>query len=478
MTAINQIWTIANEVRGAVDGWDFKHFVLGTLCYRYLSEDFTDYMQGVIPTNNYTGMSDETFSDEEIDSAITAKGYFIYPSQLFANVAFNAANNDRLGSDLADILESIENSASGYPSEMHFKGLFAEFNVNSGRLGNSTEDRNLRLALVLRGISDLKFQDGCTHEQYGDVCDVLINSYAANSGIAGAQLQTPSGVSQLLVQLATHKQTTINKIYDPAAGSGSLLLKVTNPPNMFQIENGIYGQEINRSTYIIARMNMLMHGIPYNRFNIAHGNTLVDPQFRNDSKCDAIVSNPPYSTKWIGDENMSLIQDQRYAPAGILAPKSKADLAFILHSLDYLSNKGRAAIVCHPAVLYRPGAECKIRRYLIENNYVEAVIALPPHVIYGTPTGMNILVLSKNKTDERIQFIDASSLFGSEAVKEMNVITDGHIAQIVGAFDHKVDFEGLSVSVGNAIVAAKEFSLSVGDYLVSNAASSASIVVH
>jgi type I restriction enzyme M protein len=474
MTSIQQraelqrrIWQIANDVRGAVDGWDFKQYVLGTLFYRFISENFIDYITGGDSGVNYAAMADD---DKNIaaakDDAIKTKGYFIYPSQLFVNVAANANRKESLNTDLANIFSAIESSANGYPSEQDIKGLFADFDTTSNRLGNTVKDKNARLAAVLKGVADLDF-GGCldaSHiDLFGDAYEFLISNYAANAGKSGGEFFTPQHVSKLIAQLAMHKQTSVNKIYDPACGSGSLLLQAKKHFDEHLIEDGFFGQEINHTTYNLARMNMFLHNVNYDKFNIQLGNTLEEPHFADDRPFDAIVSNPPYSVKWIGSDDPTLINDERFAPAGVLAPKSKADFAFVLHALNYLSAKGRAAIVCFPGIFYRGGAEQKIRQYLVDNNYVESVISLAPNLFFGTTIAVNILVLSKHKTDTTTQFIDASGLFKKET--NNNVLLDAHIEQIMAVFDSKADVDHFALSVPLEKVVANDYNLSVSSYV-------------
>ena len=447
----SQIWKIANEVRGSVDGWDFKQYVLGTLFYRFISENFSNYIEGGDESVNYAELDDKIITKEIIDDAIKTKGYFIYPSQLFSNIAKNANTNESLNTDLKAIFDAIENSASGYPSEKDIKGLFADFDTTSNRLGNTVKDKNARLAAVIKGIEGLDFGNFEDNQidLFGDAYEYLISNYAANAGKSGGEFFTPQSVSKLIAKLATHGLTTINKIYDPAAGSGSLLLQAKKQFDNHVIQEGFFGQEINHTTYNLARMNMFLHNVNYDKFNIALGNTLTAPQFGDEKPFDAIVSNPPYSINWIGSDDPTLINDDRFAPAGVLAPKSKADFAFVLHCLSYLSGRGRAAIVCFPGIFYRGGAEQKIRKYLVDNNFVETVISLAPNLFYGTSIAVNILVLSKHKTDTKIQFIDAS---GEEFYKKEtnnNVLSQEHIDAIMQLFDSKEEKEYVSQNVDN-----------------------------
>lgn len=462
-----RIWQIANDVRGSVDGWDFKQYVLGALFYRFISENFADYIEAGDKSINYAGLTDDNPILATIkDDTIKAKGFFIYPSQLFANVVKTAHTNPNLNTDLANIFKAIESSAIGYDSEDDIKGLFADFDTTSNRLGNTVVDKNKRLSAVLKGVSELDFGDFGDNQidLFGDAYEFLISNYAANAGKSGGEFFTPQHVSKLIAKLALYGQARVNKIYDPACGSGSLLLQAKKQFDEHVIEEGFFGQEINHTTYNLARMNMFLHNINYDKFHIELGDTLLNPHLQNDKPFDAIVSNPPYSVKWIGSDDPVLINDERFAPAGVLAPKSKADFAFILHALNYLSAKGRAAIVSFPGIFYRGGAEAKIRQYLVDNNYVETVIALAPNLFFGTSIAVNILVLNKGKTnDNRVQFIDASELFKKET--NNNILTDEHIDTIMTLFADKVDVAHQVAMVDYDAIKANDYNLAVSSYV-------------
>ena len=467
-----QIWAIANDVRGSVDGWDFKQYVLGTLFYRFISENFADYIEGGDDSINYAALGDDVITDDIKTDAIKTKGYFVYPSQLFATIAKGANNNESLNTDLATIFAAIESSANGYPSEQDIKGLFADFDTTSNRLGNTVKDKNSRLSAVLKGVAGLDFGhdffvegEASQIDLFGDAYEFLISNYAANAGKSGGEFFTPQHVSKLIAQLAMHKQTSVNKIFDPACGSGSLLLQAKKHFDAHIIEDGFFGQELNHTTYNLARMNMFLHNINYDKFNIQLGNTLTEPHFGDDKPFDAIVSNPPYSVKWIGSDDPTLINDDRFSPAGVLAPKSKADFAFVLHALSYLSSKGRAAIVCFPGIFYRGGAEQKIRKYLIDNNYVETVISLAPNLFYGTTIAVTILVLSKSKTDTNTQFIDASGADFFKKETNNNVMKDAHIAHIMDVFDSKENIDHVAKSAPFDAIAENDYNLSVSSYV-------------
>lgn len=461
------IWKIADDVRGAVDGWDFKQYILGTLFYRYISEHFTHWIEQGDANVCYATLPDEVITPDIKDNAIRTNGYFIYPSQLFENILKDIDNNPNLNTDLAAIFSAIENSANGYASEHDIKGLFADFDITSSRLGGTVEEKNRRLASVLKGIASIDFGSADKHEidLFGDAYEFLISNYAANAGKSGGEFFTPQNVSKLIAQLALSGQESVNKIYDPACGSGSLLLQAKKQFDLHQIEEGFFGQEINHTTYNLARMNMFLHNINYDKFDITRGDTLLHPMYGDERPFDAIVSNPPYSIKWIGTDDPTLINDERFAPAGVLAPKSKADFAFVLHSLNYLSAKGRAAIVCFPGIFYRGGAEQKIRKYLVDNNYVETVIALADNLFYGTSIAVCILVLSKHKCDTTTQFIDAT---GEEFFKKEtnnNVLTDPHIQRILSIFEQKEEVPHIATAVDNSQIAENDYNLSVTSYV-------------
>lgn len=461
------IWRIANEVRGAVDGWDFKQFVLGTLFYRFISEHFTTFIEAGDESVDYVHLPDDVITPEIKDDATKTKGYFIYPSQLFCNIAKGANNNPNLNTDLAAIFDAIESSANGYDSEHDIKGLFADFDTTSNRLGNTVKEKNKRLAAVIKGVESLDFGnfEDSEIDLFGDAYEFLISNYAANAGKSGGEFFTPQNVSKLIARLAMYGQETVNKIYDPACGSGSLLLQAKRQFDTHVIEDGFFGQEINHTTYNLARMNMFLHNINYDKFDIALGDTLLHPQYGDQKPFDAIVSNPPYSVNWVGSDDPTLINDDRFAPAGVLAPKSKADFAFVLHALSYLSARGRAAIVCFPGIFYRGGAEQKIRKYLVDNNFVETVIALPPNLFYGTSIAVNILVLSKHKMTPTTQFINASGEDFFKKETNNNILLPEHIERIVSIFGNKDEVDHVATSVDNNTIAENDYNLSVGTYV-------------
>lgn len=463
------IWAIADEMRGSVDGWDFKSYILGMLFYRYISENITNYInKGEWESGNkdfnYADLDDVRAEDAR-NEMVGVKGFFILPSQLFCNVCKVCDADPDLNMTLEKIFAAIENSAKGSESEDDFKGLFADLDVNSNKLGTTVVKRNEKLVKLLRGVQSMKLGDyqNNTIDAFGDAYEYLMGMYASNAGKSGGEFYTPQEVSELLTKIATVGKTEVNKVYDPACGSGSLLLKAAKILGKDNVRQGFFGQEINLTTYNLCRINMFLHDIDYDKFDIACEDTLLSPQHWDDEPFEMIVSNPPYSIHWKGDDDITLINDPRYAPAGVLAPKSKADLAFIMHSLAWLATNGTAAIVCFPGVMYRGGAEKKIRQYLIDNNYVDCIIQLPDNLFFGTSIATCIMVLKKSKKDNATLFIDASK----ECVKitNNNKLTPENIEHIVQMFADRKDVKYQCKLVGNDVIAEGDYNLSVSSYV-------------
>ena len=465
-----KIWAIADNVRGAVDGWDFKQYILGILFYRFISENITEFFNAAEREAgdldfNYAEISDEDAEKDFRPNTVEDKGFFILPSQLFENVVKNASDNENLNTDLANIFKAIEGSAVGFPSEDAIKGLFEDVDTTSNRLGGTVAEKNKRLTDILKGIAEINFGDFQSNDidAFGDAYEYLISNYASNAGKSGGEFFTPQTVSKLLARLVMDGKTSINKVYDPTCGSGSLLLQMKKQFEDHIIEDGFYGQEINMTNFNLARMNMFLHNVNYNNFSIKRGDTLLNPLHNEEKPFDAIVSNPPYSIKWVGDADPTLINDERFAPAGKLAPKSYADFAFIMHSLSYLSSKGRAAIVCFPGIFYRKGAERTIRKYLIDNNFIDCVIQLPENLFFGTSIATCILVMSKNKTENKVFFIDASKEFKKET--NNNILEEKNIDAIVEEFRNRTDVEYFSRYVDVSEIEENDYNLSVSTYV-------------
>ena len=463
------IWKIANELRGSVDGWDFKQYVLGLLFYRFISENIENYVNENQRKAGENGFEYRNLSDEDAlngkSQILEEKGFFILPSELFCNVRKTAKNNDNLNVVIANIFDNIESSARGTASEDDVKGLFDDFDVKGNKLGNTVEERNEKLAKMLDAIGDLKlgdYQDN-TIDTFGDAYEFLMTMYASNAGKSGGEFFTPQEVGELLARIVIMDKKEVNKVYDPACGSGGLLLKFAKILGKENVKQGFFGQEINLTTYNLARINMFLHDINYNNFSIVREDTLIHPAHWDDEPFDAIVSNPPYSIKWAGKSNPILINDERYAPAGVLAPESKADLAFTMHMLSWLSSKGTASIVEFPGVLYRSGAEQKIRQYMVDNNFVDTVIQLPPDLFFGTGIATCILVLKKNKSDNNILFVDASS----ECVRttNKNKLSSENINNIINLLKKRETVEDKSYLATYDEIVSLDYNLSVNSYL-------------
>lgn len=478
------IWSIADDLRGSIDGWDFKQYILGIMFYRYISENITNYInegerKAGDTTFDYAKLED-SIAETERENLVKEKGFFILPSELFTNVVKNAKSElatfidsegktksikENLNEYLEIIFNNIENSAKGAESEDDFSGLFDDIDINSNKLGATVIKRNEKLLKILDGIASINlgnYQDN-NIDAFGDAYEFLMAMYASNAGKSGGEYYTPQEVSELLTRLAIVGKTTVNKVYDPACGSGSLLLKSAKILGKDNVINGFYGQEINLTTYNLCRINMFLHDIDYDKFNVVCEDTLVSPQHLEEEPFEVIVSNPPYSIKWEGDSNAILINDPRYSPAGVLAPKGKADFAFIMHTLSCLATNGTASIVCFPGILYRGGAEQKIRKYLIDNNFVDAIIQLPDNLFFGTSIATCIMVLKKSKNDNSTLFIDATK----ECVKvtNNNQLTDENISNILDIFTNREDVEHTSRLVSNKEIKENDYNLSVSTYV-------------
>lgn len=463
------IWRIANDLRGAVDGWDFKSYVLGMLFYRFISENLTAYLNG---HERKAGRADFDYAALDDKAAefgrketVREKGFYILPSELFVNVRQRAKGDANLNETLEKVFRNIEGSAVGADSEDDLKGLFDDLDVNSAKLGQTVAKRNEKLVKLLDAIGDLALGDFAdnTIDAFGDAYEYLMSMYASSAGKSGGEFFTPQEVSELLARITVVDKTEVNKVYDPACGSGSLLLQFAKVLGRDKVRQGFFGQEINLTTYNLCRINMFLHDVNFEKFDIAHGDTLTDPAHWDDEPFEAIVSNPPYSTKWDGDANALLINDPRYAPAGVLAPKSKADLAFTMHMLSWLAVNGTAAIVQFPGVLYRSGAEAKIRKYLVDNNYIDTVIQLPPDLFFGTTIATCVIVLRKSKSDNKTLFINASDQFAR--VGNKNKLSPEHRQTILKAFVSRADSDHFARLVDNAQVAENGYNLSVSSYV-------------
>lgn len=478
------IWSIADDLRGSVDGWDFKQYILGIMFYRYISENITNYInegerKAGDTTFDYAKLKDSE-AESERANLVKEKGFFIRPSELFCNVIKSAKSDsatftdvegktksvkDNLNEYLEMIFNNIENSAKGAESEDDFSGLFDDIDVNSNKLGSTVAKRNEKLVKILDGIAGINlgnYQDN-NIDAFGDAYEFLMSMYASNAGKSGGEFYTPQEVSELLTRLAIVGKTSVNKVYDPACGSGSLLLKSAKILGKDNVRNGFFGQEINLTTYNLCRINMFLHDIDYDKFNIACEDTLVSPQHWDDEPFEVIVSNPPYSIKWEGDDNSVLINDPRYSPAGVLAPKGKADFAFIMHSLSWLATNGTASIVCFPGILYRGGAEQKIRKYLVDNNFIDCIIQLPENLFFGTSIATCIMVMKKGKKDNNILFIDASEEYIK--ITNNNKLSEKNIEKIMSLYQDRKDVDYTSKLISNEEISNNNYNISVKTYV-------------
>lgn len=491
------IWALANDLRGSVDGWDFKQYVLGMLFYRYISENFTNYINkgehdAGNPDFDYASI-DKDIAEMAREDMVKTKGFFILPEELFCNLLEKIAKEDKdaqaaakngseievtnldetLNETLQKNFKDIEASAVGTPSEANFKGLFDDIDVNSNKLGPTAIKRNRRLKKLISVVGSMNlgnYQDNSI-DAFGDTYEYLMGMYASNAGKSGGEFFTPQEVSELLAKITLldnngEMKKEVNKVYDPAVGSGSLLLKFAKILGKENVRNGFFGQEINITTYNLCRINMFLHDIDYDKFSIEHGDTLIDPKHWDEEPFEAIVSNPPYSIKWEGSDNGTLINDPRFSPAGVLAPKSKADFAFILHALSWLAEGCTAAIVCFPGIMYRGGAEQKIRKYLIDNNYIECIIQLPENLFYGTSIATCIMVLKKGKMDNQTLFIDASKEF-IKATNSNKLDEKTNIENILKAYKNRKTEKYITALVKNQDIEKANYNLSVSTYVES-----------
>ncbi|MGL4647414.1 MAG: type I restriction-modification system subunit M [Mycoplasmoidaceae bacterium] len=463
------IWKIANDLRGSIDGWDFKQYVLGFIFYKYISDNLTNYINQDEWDSGHKDFDYAKLTDKEAivtkSEMVKYKGFFILPSQLFVNVAKKAPHDENLNETLYKVFKDIESSSNGTPSEHNFSGLFNDIDINSNKLGGSVKERNKKIIALLNGINEMKLgniKDG-NIDTFGDAYEFLMSMYASNAGKSGGEFFTPQEVSELLTRITIVGKKKVNKVYDPACGSGSLLLQFSKILGEENITEGFFGQEINLTTYNLCRINMILHDINYEKFNIQHGDTLIDPKHNNFVPFEAIVSNPPYSIKWEGNNNPRLINDERYSPAGVLAPPSKADFAFIMHVLAYLATNGTAAIVCFPGILYRSGTEQKIRKYLIDNNFIDAIIQLPENIFFGTSIATCIMVLKKNKNQNTILFINGST----EYIKSNNnnKLNQENINNILKIYKNREEINGISININNNSISDNQYDLSMGNWI-------------
>lgn len=450
---------IAEKFHSETEAWDLKAYVLGTLFYRFLSEDLAAFIDNEehaagVSDFNYATLDDITAEMARL-TTISEKGYFLLPSQLYEAVQANAAKDENLNETLKAVFGAIEGSANGTASQHAYSGLFSGFDPNATALGETVPSRNKRLADLLTDIGEYSLVDAASD------FDVLLRYYVTTAGKKGGDHFTPPTIAELVARIATTARPKARNVYDPALGSGSLLIKSRN---LLANEPMVLGQELVRTNYNMARMNLLLHGVEFGWFDLAGGvSTLTHPAHRDDEPFDIIVSNPKWSEKWIGKDDAVLISDDRFASAGVLAPKQYHDLAFTMHAASSLASDGVAVLVQFPGTLYRGNAEAKIRQYLVTNNLVDTVIQLPPDWGYGVTVPGVIVVLRKAKHDNAVLFVDASSLF--KRVGNKNELLDTHQQTVIDAFTARTDVEHFARLVPNEDIALADFNLSVSRYV-------------
>ncbi len=464
-----QLWNIANTLRGKMDADEFRDYILGFIFYKYLSEKMEDYANEILEEDGifYTSLDENSEQGKEYleaikEEAIEKLGYFLKPSELFSAVAKrgNQENNNFILEDLTQILRSIEQSTMGHESEDDFEHLFEDLDLTSTKLGKTEEAKNTLISKVLAHLDNINFElKNHDRDVLGDAYEYLISKFAAGAGKKAGEFYTPQQVSKILAKIVTNKKTKLKSVYDPTCGSGSLLLRVAKE---VKDVSAFYGQELNRTTYNLARMNMIMHDVHYRKFDIKQEDTLENPQHM-DKRFEAIVANPPFSAHW--SANPLHMSDDRFSQYGKLAPKSKADFAFVQHMIYHLDENGTMAIVLPHGVLFRGAAEGHIRKYLIEDkNYLDAVIGLPANIFYGTSIPTCILVFKKCREDsDNVLFIDASNEF--EKAKNQNYLSDKNIEKIISTFKERKEIKKYSYLATLQEIKENDYNLNIPRYV-------------
>ncbi|MDP0506045.1 MAG: type I restriction-modification system subunit M [Fusobacterium sp. JB019] len=457
-----KLWAIANELRGSMGADEFRDYILGLIFYKFLSEKIEKAAAEELKDENLTfleAVSDEETKKELSELVIDELGYFIEPKYLFHNLASRARQKEFIIEDLGKGLKYIEESALGHESEEDFTGLFVDIDLNSPRLGKNSDEKNKLISEVIKHLADINFMYEDTEiDVLGDAYEYLIGEFASGAGKKAGEFYTPQQVSKILAKLVTVNKNKIKSAYDPTCGSGSLLLRISKEAEVADF----YGQEKNNTTYNLARMNMILHNVNFNNFNIMQGDTLEDPQHLN-KRFEAVVANPPFSAKW--SANQTFLSDERFADYGKLAPKTKADFAFVQHMLYQLDDNGTMATVLPHGVLFRGAAEGVIRKYLIKDkNYLDAVIGLPANIFYGTSIPTCILVLKKQRTNpDDILFIDASNLF--EKQKNQNILKDEHVNKIIETYKNREDMDKFSHKATMKEIIENDYNLNIPRYV-------------
>ncbi|MCI2791502.1 MULTISPECIES: type I restriction-modification system subunit M [Staphylococcus] len=457
-----RLWSIANDLRGSMDASEFRNYILGLIFYRFLSEKAEQEAHEALSGEDVT--YEEAWEDEDLKDALKEElldsvGYFIEPQDLFSHMIKEIENQTFDIEHLSNAIRKVETSTLGQESEEDFVGLFSDMDLGSTRLGNTVKDRTNLIAKVMVHLSELPFvHSDMEIDMLGDAYEFLIGRFAANAGKKAGEFYTPQQVSKILAKIVTHGRDKLRNVYDPTCGSGSLLLRVGKEAEVYNY----YGQERNNTTYNLARMNMLLHNVRYENFDIQNGDTLENPAFEGD-QFEAVVANPPYSAKWSADSKFN--DDERFSGYGKLAPKSKADFAFIQHMVHYLDDEGTMAVVLPHGVLFRGGAEETIRKYLIqEKNYLDAVIGLPANIFYGTGIPTCILVFKKcREADDDILFIDASNDF--EKGKNQNNLTDENVEKIIETYTKRETVDKYSYNAKLEEIEENDYNLNIPRYV-------------
>ena len=458
-----RLWEMANDLRGNMEAYEFKNYILGMIFYRYLSDKTTTFVEKLLEEDDidYRGaFNDEEYKEDLIEEMLETLGFVIEPDDLFSEMVKKVENNEFDIEDLHEAINSLTESTLGRPSQDAFEGLFDDMDLSSTKLGKDVSSRSKLMAKIVSAIDSIEFGiDETAIDVLGDAYEYLIGQFAANAGKKAGEFYTPTGPAELLCRLTTIGLKDVLSVADPTCGSGSLLLRVNKYANV----RTFFGQELTSTTYNLARMNMILHGVPYQNFTIYNGDTLEDDHF-GDSKFTIQVANPPYSAKWSADSKFN--EDERFSVYGKLAPKSKADFAFLQHMISHMDEDGRIAILLPHGVLFRGSAEEKIRRYIIEEqNYLDAVIGLPANLFFGTSIPVCILVLRKNRGEntENILFIDASKYF--ESGKNQNRLRKEDIDKIVDTYIKREDIKKYSHKATMEEIKENDFNLNIPRYV-------------
>ena len=461
----NQLWTVANTLRGNMSAGDFMYYTLGFIFYKYLSEKIEKTADDILKDDGVSFKQAWNSGDEELKEALKEEciqdlGYFVEPEYLYSTIISMIEHKENILPALERSLKKIEDSTIGQDSEDDFGGLFSDIDLASPKLGKTADDKNRLISDVLVNLQGIDFglNEAEDIDILGDAYEYMIGQFAAGAGKKAGEFYTPQEVSEILSEIVVTGKTRLKSVYDPTCGSGSLLLRTARGGNA----DTIYGQEKNPTTFNLCRMNMLLHGIKYKDFEIHNGDTLENDEL-GEHQFDAVVANPPFSAEWTAAEKFN--NDDRFSKAGVLAPKSKADYAFILHMLYHLNDGGTMACVAPHGVLFRGAAEGKIRRFLIEKkNYIDAIIGLPANIFYGTSIPTCILVMKKcRQSDDNILFIDASKEF--EKVKTQNKLRPEHIQKIIETYRTRAEIEKYSHCATLKEIEENDYNLNIPRYV-------------